>query len=90
MSRRAVQQELGREYYMPVHPSAWIHHPMTNIIPPYSLYPFPYQGHYMLYSHPAILRNDCECDPSETYRECIFRKRMFHCDNDYDGTSYYK
>ena len=78
-----------REHYMPIHPRPWILHPAAQSIAPYSLYPFPYQGHYMVYEHPVLVRRDCECDPSETYRQCIFRKRLFRCDNDYDGTSTY-
>ena len=77
---------MSLEHYMPVYRHPVIINPITSTNTPYS---FPYYGNYMVYSRPSIIKSDCECDSSETYSQCILRKRLFHCDNDYDGTSYY-
>lgn len=53
--------------------------PLTYIYPFSYDYKYPQELNYMIYNKETIIANDCRCDISETYSQCVLRKRMFHC-----------
>lgn len=52
---------------------------LTYLLPFSYYYRYPQEVNYMTYTKPTLILKDCQCDSSETYSECVLRKRMFHC-----------
>lgn len=76
-----------KENYIPIH----VRPPLYTFIryDPYTSYPsftnqprYPALSNYMTYSIPTEVIPDCVCDASETYGECQFRKRYYHCEHE--------